>query len=69
MYYKVKVKVTIEDDKTGKMKKHNEEFIVDAVSVTDVEVIVTEEYKGATYDWEVASVSETKIIGILSAKD
>ena len=39
-YYIVKVKVHHEDDK-GKVKKVTEQYLVDAVSVTDAEVKVT----------------------------
>lgn len=64
-YYQATVKVKIEDE-NGKMKKHTEQFLVDAVSVTDVEVKVTEEYKGFNGDWELQKVSETKILKILN---
>lgn len=69
MFYTANVKVQIEDEKTGKMKKHTEKYLVDAVSVTDVEVIVTQEYRGSTFDWEITSVSETKIIKVLEGVD
>ena len=68
MYYSCKVKVTIEDD-NGKPKKHTELFLVQAVSVGDVEVQITEEFKEATYDWEIVSVSETKVLKILEPTD
>lgn len=68
MYYKAKVREKIEDDK-GKIKKQTSEYLVDAVSVTDVEVQITHEYKGVNFDWELLSVSETKIVKILEADD
>jgi hypothetical protein len=64
-YYQATVKVKIEDD-NGKMKKHTEQYLVDAVTVTDVEVKVTEEYKGFPGEWELQKVSETKILKILN---
>lgn len=65
MYYKVKVKVVTEDD-NGKRKKQSEEWLVEAVNVTDVEVIITKEYQGFTGDWAVNSVTEQpKLQGVL----
>lgn len=68
MYYKAKVREKIEDDK-GKIKKTTAEYLVDAVSVTDVEVQITNEYNGVGFEWELLSVSETKIVKILEAND
>lgn len=68
MFYKAKVREKIEDDK-GKIKNQSAEYLVDAVSVTDVEVQITQEYKGINFDWELLSVSETKIVKILEAPD
>lgn len=64
MYYKAKVKCRIEQD-NGKIQKVTEEYLVDAVSVTDVEVIITQEYQGVAFDWEITSVSETKVAKVL----
>lgn len=69
MYYNAKVKVTIEDERSGRPKSHNEVYLVDAVSVTDVEVQVTEEFKHSTFEWEITSVSETKIVKVLEPTD
>ena len=65
MYYKAKVKELIEQD-NGKMKKQTAEYLVDASSVTEVEAHVATEYKNATFDYELVSVTETKICGILN---
>jgi hypothetical protein len=64
MYYQVKVKVKIEDEK-GKIKKVTEVFLVDAVSVTDAEsIVVKEEFSADGIDREVISVTETKILKV-----
>lgn len=68
MYYKAKVREKIEDDK-GKIKKSTAEYLVDAVSVTDVEVQITQEYNGVNFEWELLSVAETKICKILEGLD
>lgn len=68
MFYQAKVKVKQEDDK-GKIKKSTEVYLVDAESVTEVEVIVTKEYFGVNFDWELMSVSETKVVKVLTGSD
>ena len=68
MYYNAKVREKIEDDK-GKIKKSTAVYLVDAVSVTDVEVQITQEYNGVNFEWELLSVAETKICKILEGLD
>lgn len=65
MYYKAKVKEIVQDEETGKAKKTTVEYLVDAVSVTDVEAQITLEYADVTFDWELCSVSETKVVKVL----
>lgn len=64
MYYIAKVKCRVENDK-GKIQKVTEQYLVKAVSVTDVEAYVTEKYGGSTIDWELTSVAETKILEVI----
>lgn len=66
MYYTAKVKCKITND-NGKVQKVTELYLVDAVSVTDVEVQITQKYKDSTFDWELTNVAETKIIEVLAA--
>jgi hypothetical protein len=66
LYYKAKVKCKIENDK-GKVQKVTEEYLVNAVSVTDVEAQITKEMTGAMYEWELISVTETKVLKVLDA--
>lgn len=61
-YFKCRVKVEWEDDK-GKVKYRGEEYIVNALNPTDVESKITEHLKGS--DFEIASISVTKIMGII----
>ena len=65
MYFTVTVKLEFTDD-NGKKKKQTEKYLVDAVSVTDAAVKVTEEFEGAAYDWAGKSVAETKIVKVLA---
>ena len=66
LYYKAKVKCKIENDK-GKVQKVTEEYLVIAVSVTDVEAQITKEMNGVMYEWELISVTETKVLKVLDA--
>jgi len=54
----------IEQD-SGNLKKVTEQYLVDAISVTDAEAKVVKDFEGSSFDWEVTSASETKIIKIL----
>ena len=64
-YYIAKVKVHHEDDK-GRVKKVTEQYLVDAVSVTDAEVKVIEEFQGSNLEFEVTAVIETKIVKVIA---
>lgn len=63
-YYIAKVKVHHEDDK-GKVKKITEQYLVNAVSVTDAEVKVVEEFDGSNLEFEVTAVVETKLVKVI----
>ena len=64
-YYIAKVKVVTTDDK-GRQKKIVEQYCVHAVSVTDAEAKVHEEFKNDGLEFEVTHVNETKIIKVIS---
>ncbi len=65
-YFQVNVSITDINDK-GKQTKVTEQYLVDAVSVTDAEVKVTKMYEdeGGSIDFTVKSVKETKILAVL----
>jgi len=65
-YFQVNVSITDTNDK-GKQTKVTEQYLVDAVSVTDAEVKVTKMYEdeGGSIDFQVKSVKETKIIQVI----
>jgi hypothetical protein len=67
MYHIAKVGLEFETD-NGKVKKKTETYVVSAESVTDAEAIVHEAFKDYKGFFEVKSVSQTKIVDILSAK-
>ena len=63
-YYIAKVKVHHEDDK-GRVKKVTEQYLVNAVSVTDAEAKVVQDFEGSNLEYEVTKVSETKILKVI----
>ena len=68
-YLIVKVEKKIEDERNGKFKKVTEQFLVNAVNVTDVEKQIYTEYEGYPGDWSIHSVTATKIIKIIEPKE
>lgn len=65
-YFQVNVSIVDINDK-GKQTKITEQYLVDAVSVTDAEVKVTKMYEdeGSQIDFQVKSVKETKILQVI----
>jgi len=68
MYYIAKVRETRETEK-GTPKKSTVQFLVADEAISGVEAQIHKEYKGSTFDWELVSVSETKIEKILEPSD
>lgn len=68
MFYTAKVKCKIENEESGKIQKVTELYLVDAVSVTDVEAQITQKFHGVQFEWELFSVVETKILEVLGIK-
>ncbi len=66
-YYVAKVQLTDEVDtpKGLKIKKITETYLVEALSVTEAEAKVIKDFAGYTFDFEVKSVTASKIIKIL----
>ena len=65
-YFQVNVSIVDFNDK-GKQTKITEQYLVDAVSVTEAEVKITKMYEneGGSIDFQVKSVKETKIIQVI----
>jgi hypothetical protein len=64
-YYIAKVKVVMTDDK-GRQKKVTEQYCVHAVSVTDAETKVHDEFKNGGLEFEVTSVLETRLVKVIN---
>jgi hypothetical protein len=56
---------SIDTPKGVKEKKVTETYLVEALSVTEAEAKVIEDFKGYTMDFEVKSVSASRIIKII----
>lgn len=65
-YFQVNVSI-VDFNEKGKQTKITEQYLVDAVSVTDAEVKVTKMYEneGGNIDFQVKSVKETKILQVI----
>jgi hypothetical protein len=66
-YYIAKVQLTdmMDTPKGPKEKKVTETYLVEALSVTEAEAKVIDDFKGYTMDFEVKSVSASRIIKII----
>ncbi len=66
-YYTAKVQLidTVDTPKGPKEKKTTETYLVEALSVTEAEAKVVKDFQGYTLDFEVKSVSASKIIKII----
>ena len=59
------VKAQWESDNGGKLKKHTELYLVDAVSVTDAETATVAEFGQGVSNFEVKEVKATKIVAAI----
>ena len=59
-FYDVIVSMIIVDDK-GREKKSNEKYLVDASNIVEAEKNVTKLLDGTMSDWEIVSISVSKI--------
>ena len=68
MHYNVKVQFTVEDGK-GKIKKQNVLYLVEAVSVSDAETIITQHLTDqGEKEFEVKSASESAVSAVVGLK-
>jgi hypothetical protein len=67
-YYQVKVVTELESE-DGKTKKITNAYLVEAMSFTEVESIINEEYRNAPHPFSIKSVAETKIEKVLYIED
>jgi hypothetical protein len=66
-YFEVSVELIIAIQKNGKDKKQKEVYLVDAMSVTEAEKRVIEDFEnsGVQLDYKVVSARESKVIRVI----
>jgi hypothetical protein len=66
-YFEVSVELVVSIQKNGKDKKQKEVYLVDAMSVTEAEKRVIEDFEssGVQLDYKVVSARESKIIRVI----
>ena len=60
-FYQVTIKIEVEDENTGKLKKCKEIHLVDAKDTNEVASKVSKEMQFRLEDWEIVSISISKI--------
>jgi hypothetical protein len=65
MYYLAKIKFETVDDQTGRTRKISEEYLVEAMSISDAEEKLNLKFKEGMAEMTVISVRESKIMGIV----
>jgi hypothetical protein len=65
MYYLAKIKFETVDDQTGRTRKISEEYLVEAMSISDAEEKLNLKFKEGMAEMTVISVKESKIMGIV----
>ena len=70
MYYLGKVEfITVIDTKNGtREKKSRVQYLVDAMSCTEAEARIVENLKDSINDYEIKSVSQSKILEVFEPK-
>lgn len=68
MYFQANVEI-IDITDSGKQSKTREQYLVDAISVTEAEAKINKlfEDEGMSTDFQVKSVKETKILQVIEA--
>lgn len=66
-YYVAKVQLIDEIDtvKGVKQKKVTESYLIEALSVTDAEAKIVRDFTGDSFEFEVKSVTQSKIIKLI----
>lgn len=63
-YYQVKVALKTETD-SGRIKTVKELYLINAVSVTDAEAKMNEDFQDTGLDFEVIEVKQTSIVKVI----
>ena len=66
-YFEVSAELVVSIQKNGKEKKQKEVYLVDAMSVTEAEKRVIEDFEasGVQLDYKVASAKESRVLRVI----
>ena len=65
MYYIATIKFEIVDDRTDRIKIRKEQYLVNAIDISNAEQKIKENFKHSIADFLVSGIQETNIIGII----
>lgn len=66
MYYTVNVKFETIDDRTGRAKIMKEQYLVQALDISEAEKKVKDRFKDSISDFNVSSVQESKVMEVIN---
>lgn len=64
-YYEVTVRFKTIDD-TGKTKKHNDIYLVDAASIDHVEELMKKELSTSLEEWEITKIQKSRVAWVVA---
>ena len=67
-WYKAVVALVSEDDETGQKKCSPQIMYVNAEDTKEADVLLRERMEDSQVDWEIKSIAETKVLGVLEYK-
>jgi hypothetical protein len=66
MYYTVNVKFETIDDRTGRAKIMKEQYLVQALDISEAEKKIKDRFKDSISDFSVSSVQESKVMEVIN---
>ena len=67
-WYKAVVALVTEDEETGLKKFSPQVMYVNAEDTREADELLREHMEGSVVDWEIKSISETRVLGVLEYK-
>ena len=67
-WYKAVVALVTEDEETGQKKFSPQIMYVNAEDTKEADVLLRERMEDSQVDWEIKSIAETKVLGVLEYK-
>lgn len=64
-WYQASIQFLFEDEKTGKIKKVKETYLIKAVSITDAETQIVNDLASTTFDYRILNITESKVTRIV----